>query len=96
MLNNLEQAYHSLKEGKKPVNAKYPLGSLSNYDLTLKVSKSRHLFEVMKIMTEFSVNFEKLAEKIKKEMDEEGITEENRIPLRYHIVGGEIAEFEFI
>jgi hypothetical protein len=96
MLNNLEQAYLSLKEGKKPVNEKYPLGSISNYDLTLNVSKSRHLFEVMKIFTEFSVVFETLAKKIKKEMDDEGISEEERIPLRYHIVGGEIAEFEFI
>ncbi len=95
MLNNLEHAYQSLKDGKKPVNDKYPFGSISNYDLTLKVSKSRHLFEVMRIMTEFSVSFEKLSEKIKKEMDEDGIPEDERIPLRYHIVGGEIAEFQF-
>ena len=95
MLNNLEEAYLSLKEGKKPVNESYPLGSISNYDLTLDVSKSRHLFEVMKTVNEFSDQFEKLAVKIKNEMDEEGIPEKDRIPLRYHIVGGEIAEFQF-
>jgi len=36
-----------------------------------------------------------LKEKIEKEMNSEKIPEAERINMHYHIVGGEIAEFEF-
>lgn len=95
MVGNLEKAQQAFAAGKKPKNKNYPIGTISNYEVSLKASKTRHLFEVMKLLTNFSVDFGKLKSKIKKEMDKENIPEEDRILLRYHIVGGEIGEFEF-
>lgn len=47
------------------------------------------------MMSEFFANLVKLKQKFKKEMDEEGIKEEDRIKVYYHLFGGEMAYFEF-
>lgn len=95
MIANTNQAQEAISKGLVPANKDYVFGSISNYDMSMKVSKNRHLIEVLKLLTEFSVAFNKLGDKIRNEMDEENISENERIPLRYHIVGGEIAEFQF-
>lgn len=61
----------------------------------MKISKPRHVFEILKIFNEISIKFYKLKEKIENELDKEKIPEENRINIHYHVVGGEIAEFDF-
>ncbi|MCG3227006.1 MAG: hypothetical protein H7645_08810 [Candidatus Heimdallarchaeota archaeon] len=95
MINNLEGAEKALIKNKKPKNPDYPLGSIANFPLDMKISKPRHLFEILKLFNEMSVKFYKLKEKIENEMDKEKILEENRINIHYHVIGGEIAEFEF-
>ncbi|MBA7550005.1 hypothetical protein ES705_42510 [subsurface metagenome] len=95
MLNNLDNAEKAFMRGAKPKNPNYPLGSLANFPLVMKISKPRHTFEILKLLTNFQVEFNKLKEKIEKEMNSEKIPEAERINMHYHIVGGEIAEFEF-
>ncbi|MHA2308563.1 MAG: hypothetical protein ACXABJ_04745, partial [Candidatus Heimdallarchaeaceae archaeon] len=95
MVNNLESAEKAFLKNQKPKNLKYPLGSIANFPLDMKISKPRHVFEILKLFNEMSVKFYKLKEKIENEMDKEKILEENRINIHYHIIGGEIAEFEF-
>jgi hypothetical protein len=95
MVNNLEQAEKAFLENKKPKNLNHPLGSIANFPLDLRISKPRHVFEVLKLFNEMTVKFYKLKEKFEKEMDKEKISDENRINVHYHIIGGEIAEFEF-
>ena len=95
MLNNLDQAEKAFLENKKPKNPLYPMGSIVNLPLDMKVSKPKHVFEIMKLFTELSVNFHKLKEKIEKDMEKEKILEDERIDIHYHIVGGEVAEFIF-
>ncbi|MCG3220799.1 MAG: hypothetical protein H7641_05405 [Candidatus Heimdallarchaeota archaeon] len=95
MINNLESAEKALAEGKKPKNPDYPLGSIANFPLDMKISKPRHLFEILKLFNEMSVKFYKLKEKFEREMDKEKVPEENLVNIHYHVIGGEIAEFEF-
>ncbi|MFW9853131.1 MAG: winged helix-turn-helix domain-containing protein [Candidatus Thorarchaeota archaeon] len=95
MLNNLEQAEKAFLDNKKPKNPQYPMGSIMNFPLDMKISKPKHVFEIMKLFTELSVNFHKLKEKIEREMNKANMPEEERIDVHYHIVGGEIAEFRF-
>ena len=95
MLNNLEQAEKAFLENRIPKNANYPLGSIINLPLDMKISKPRHVFEIIQIFTELSVKFHRLKEKIDNEMEKEKIPERERIDIHYHIVGGEVAEFEF-
>ena len=95
MLNNMETAEKAFKKGYKPKNNKYPFGSISNFPLDMKISKPRHLFQILSLLTEITAKFVRLKEEIAKEMDKEKIPEDQRIDIHYHIVGGEIAEFEF-
>ncbi len=95
MLNNMETAEKAFKAGVKPKNNKYPFGSISNFPLDMKISKPRHLFQILSLLTEISAKFARLNEEIAEEMDKEKIPENQRIDIHYHIVGGEIAEFEF-
>ena len=95
MLNNFEKAEKSFKSGAKPKNSNYPFGSISNFPLDMKISKPRHLFQILSMLTEIAAKFTRLKDEIEEEMNEEKIPEDQRIDIHYHIVGGEIAEFEF-
>ncbi|MGY5864992.1 MAG: winged helix-turn-helix domain-containing protein [Candidatus Thorarchaeota archaeon] len=95
MLNNMAAAEIALKQGLKPINDVYPIGTISNFPLDMKISKPRHLFQILNFMSEMTVQFSKLKTKIAKEMDKEKTPEDQRIDIHYHVVGGEIAEFEF-
>ena len=95
MLNNMETAETSLKMGAKPKNKKYPLGGISNFPLDMKISKPRHLFQIFSLFTEVATKFARLKKDIAEDMDKEKVPEDQRIDIHYHIVGGEIAEFEF-
>ncbi|MHA1418908.1 MAG: helix-turn-helix domain-containing protein [Candidatus Heimdallarchaeaceae archaeon] len=95
MLNNLETAEKAFKKGEKPKNKGYPFGSIANFPLDMKISKPRHLFQILGLLTETTAKFARLKEKIAKEMDKEKIADNQRIDIHYHVVGGEIAEFEF-
>ncbi len=95
MLTNMETAEKAFKTGSKPTNENYPLGSISNFPLDMKISKPRHLFQILSFWTEAAAKFAKLKLEIAKEMDKENIAEDQRIDIHYHVVGGEIAEFEF-
>ncbi len=61
----------------------------------MKISKPRHLFQILNLLTEITAKFARLKEEIAEEMDNEKIPEDQRIDIHYHVVGGEIAEFEF-
>ena len=61
----------------------------------MKISKPRHLFQILSMLTEIAAKFTRLKDEIEEEMNEEKIPEDQRIDIHYHIVGGEIAEFEF-
>jgi hypothetical protein len=95
MVNNLGSAEKAFLKNQKPKNPNYPMGSIANFPLDLRISKPRHIFEVLKLFNEMSVKFYRLKEKFENEMDKEKLPDEDRINLHYHIVGGEIAEFEF-
>ncbi len=95
MLNNLENAEKAFKEGAKPKNIEYPFGSIANFPLDMKIAKPRHLFQILSFLNEIAIRFARLKEEIAEEMDKEKISENQRIDIHYHIVGGEIAEFEF-
>ncbi|MHA2503661.1 MAG: hypothetical protein ACXAE3_12415, partial [Candidatus Kariarchaeaceae archaeon] len=95
ILNNFKQALTELAAGNMPKNKQYPFGSLSNFALDMQVSSSRHLFEIVKLFTQMQVSFVALKNRIHEEMEIEKIPEEDRIDMHFHIVGGEIAQFEF-
>ncbi len=95
IVNSFERAEKALKEGLKPKNLQYPFGASTQIGLDLKVSKTRHSFEIAMMMSEFFANLVKLKQMSEKEMDEEGIKEEDRIKVYYHLFGGEMADFEF-
>lgn len=95
MVNNLGSAEKAFLKNQKPKNPNYPMGSIANFPLDMKISKPRHVFEILKLFNEMSVKFYKLKEKFEKEMDKEKISDEDRINIHYHVIGGEIAEFEF-
>ncbi|MCG3260149.1 MAG: ArsR family transcriptional regulator [Candidatus Heimdallarchaeota archaeon] len=95
MLNNLETAEKAFKKRAKPMNENYPLGSISNFPLDMKISKPRHLFQILSLLTEIAAKFARLKEEIAEEMEKEKIPENQKIDIHYHVVGGEVAEFEF-
>jgi DNA-binding MarR family transcriptional regulator len=95
MISNLESIADAVKKGAKPINTDYPLGSISISTIDLKISKPRQLFEILKVVSEMFSKLNQLQEKFTKEMDAESIPEDKRIPIHYHAVGGEIAEFKF-
>jgi len=95
MLNNMETAETAFKQGLKPKNGQYPLGTISNFPLDMKISKPRHLFQILNFMSEMTIRFAKLKEEIAQEMVKEKIPEGQMIDIHYHVVGGEVAEFEF-
>lgn len=95
MLNNMATAEKAFKKGAKPMNVNYPLGSISNFPLDMKISKPRHLFQILSLLTEIAAEFARLKEEIAEEMEKEKIPENQKIDIHYHVVGGEVAEFEF-
>ncbi len=95
MISNLESIAEAVKKGAKPINADYPIGSISIDSIDMKISKPRHLFEILKVISEMYGQLYRLQEKITKEMNDNSIPEEKRITVHYHTVGGEIAEFKF-
>jgi len=96
IINSFGRAEKALKEGLKPKNLNYPFGASSLLSLDLKVSKPRHSVEIGVVMSEFFAKLVKLKRKFEKEMDEEGVIEEERIKVYYHLFGGEISDFEFV
>ncbi len=95
IVNSFERSEKALREGLKPKNLQYPFGTVNSIGLDLKVSKPKHVIEISKVMTDFFANLVKLKQKFEKEMDEEGLKEEDRIKVYYHLFGGEITDFEF-
>lgn len=95
LIYNFNEVEKALKEGKKPLNKRYPVGGISNIPINLKVAYHRHFFEFMKELTKFQVNIHKLQEKINSELENEKIPKEEIIQLHYHLVGGELTEFKF-
>ena len=95
MLNNLENTEKIVLAGKKPLNERYPMGSISLSSFDMKISSPKQLFEILKTISEMFGNLARLKEKFEKQMDEKNIPDEERIDVHYHMVGGEIAEFKF-
>jgi DNA-binding MarR family transcriptional regulator len=96
IINGFERTEQALAEGLKPKNLLYPLGAASNISLDMRVSKPRHSIEISMVLTRFFAELVKLNKKIKKEMDEEGVPEDDRIKVYYQLFGGEVADFEFV
>lgn len=71
------------------------MGTLVNFSLDMKIANPRHIIEVMLFYGEMASKFYELERKIAAEMEDQEISEENKINLRYHIVGGEVETFEF-
>ncbi|MBK5114454.1 MAG: hypothetical protein KGD59_01305 [Candidatus Heimdallarchaeota archaeon] len=94
MINNLERIEKAVKSGAKPKDKDYPIGSISISMIDLKISKPRHLFEILKTIAEMYGKLYRLQDKFTKEMNEQSIPEEERIVVHYHTVGGELKEFE--
>ncbi|MHA1187612.1 MAG: hypothetical protein ACTSSK_12215 [Candidatus Heimdallarchaeota archaeon] len=61
----------------------------------MKIYSPRQLFEILMVISETFGKLARLEEKFTKEMDKKSISEEERISVHYHFVGGEVAEFEF-
>ena len=95
MINNLERIEKAVKSGAKPKDKEYPIGSISISMIDLKISKPRHLFEILQIIAETYGKLSRLQEKFTREMDDQSVPEEKRIVVHYHTVGGELKEFEF-
>ena len=95
MLNNMATAEKAFKQGLKPKNEGYPIGTISNFPLDMKISKPRHLFQILNFMFQMTIRFAKLKEEITQEMKKEKTLEDQMIDIHYHVVGGEVAEFEF-
>ncbi len=94
MMNNLERIEKAVKSGAKPKDKEYPIGSISISMIDLKISKPRHLFEILKTIAEMYGELSRLQEKFTKEMNDQSVPEEKRIVVHYHTVGGELKEFE--
>lgn len=95
LIYNFKKVENALKEGKEPLNKRYPVGGISNINIDLKVAYHRHFFEFMKEFTKFQVNIHKLQEKINLEIEKEKIPKKELVHLHYHLVGGELTEFSF-
>ena len=93
MMNNLERIEKAVKSGAKPKDKEYPIGSISISMIDLKISKPRHLFEILKTIAEMYGELSRLQEKFTKEMNDQSVPEEKRIDVHYHTVGGELKEF---
>lgn len=94
MINNLDRIEKAVKKGAKPKDKDYPIGSISISMIDLKISKPRHLFEILTVIAEMYGKLSRLQDKFTKEMDAQSIPDENRIDVHYHTVGGELKEFE--
>lgn len=94
-VNNIRKAAIAFNDNKKPIKPSYPLGTLVNFSLDMKIAKPRHIIEVMLFYGEMASKFYELERKIAAEMEDQKISDDNKINLRYHIVGGEIETFEF-
>lgn len=94
MINNLDRIEKAVKNGAKPKDQDYPIGSISISMIDLKISKPRHLFEILKTIAEMYGKLSRLQEKFTKEMNAQSVSEEKRIVVHYHTVGGELKEFE--
>ncbi len=94
MINNLDRIEKAIKNGAKPKDNDYPIGSISIDMIDLKISKPKHLFEILMVITEMYGKLSRLQDKFTKEMDAQSVPEEKRIDVHYHTVGGELKEFE--
>lgn len=95
MLTNLENTEKIVLDGGKPVEEIYPMGSIALNSIDMKIYSPRQLFEILKVISEMFGNLARLQEKFTKQMKEKNIPEDKQIAVHYHLVGGEIAEFEF-
>ncbi len=93
MMNNLERIEKAVKSGAKPIDKEYPIGSISISMIDLKISKPRHLFEILKTIAEMYGELSRLQKKFTKEMNDQSVPEEKRIDVHYHTVGGELKKF---
>jgi len=94
MINNLERIENAVKKGAKPKDMDYPIGSISISMIDLKISKPKHLFEILMVIAEMYGKLSRLQDKFTKEMNDQSIPEEKRIDVHYHTVGGELKEFQ--
>ena len=94
MINNLELIEKAVQKGKKPKNSRYPIGSISISNIDMKIGTPRHLFMILNVITKMVNEMAELQKQITKEMDSQSIPEEERISVHYHVVGGEVADFE--
>ena len=95
IVTSFERSEESLKQGLKPKNLLYPFGTTTKLSLDIEVSRPRHSIEIGMVISNFFAQLVKLKNKIRKEMDEEGIPEEERIRIYYQFFGGEVEDFEF-
>ncbi|MCY3413186.1 MAG: winged helix-turn-helix transcriptional regulator [Candidatus Heimdallarchaeota archaeon] len=95
MLNNFKRSEDAIKEGKIGKNNKYPFGTLESTYLNTKIHHVRNLFEIIALILQFQADFAKLSEKFSNEIKELNVPEEELIQLHFHLVGGELTEFEF-
>ncbi len=82
-------------DGKKLLNNKYLMGSISLTSIDMEISSPRHLFEILKTISELFCKLSLLEDKFEIEMNKHNVPEDNRIAVHYHMVSGEIAEFKF-
>lgn len=94
MISNLERIEQAVINGAKPKNARYPIGSISISSIDMKISTPKHLFEILLVISEMFGKLSRLQEKFTKEMQKQEIAEDDQIAVHYHVVGGEVAEFE--
>lgn len=95
MINNIEREEQLILQGNKPLNKKYPIGSLFLNSIDMKITHPRQFFEVIRIFTEMMKKLGELKVKYQNEINEKSIPPNEQINLRCHVVGGEIAEFDF-
>jgi DNA-binding MarR family transcriptional regulator len=95
ILNGMEQSEQAVLEGLKPKNLNYPLGTHSLLNISMKISDPKHIIEINQIASEFFAKLAKLRTKLKEDMDEKNVKEEDRIDVIYYLFGGEVKSFEF-
>ncbi|NHJ05361.1 MAG: hypothetical protein EAX90_11090 [Candidatus Heimdallarchaeota archaeon] len=94
MISNLERIGQAVINGAKPKNARYPIGSISISSIDMKISTPKQLFEILLLISEMFGKLSRLQEKFNKQMQKEKISDDDQIAVHYHVVGGEVAEFE--
>ena len=72
-----------------------PDGGLNDFSLDIKIATPRHRYKIINLSVETLRKYKTLKEEIKKDLLEMNIPEKNQIDYHLHLVGGEIAEFEF-